>query len=158
MSDMKPILTQTEQKDPLWMRVLDRFGFPTLVCFVVSIAVSVIFAQVIMPWWNQYLDHQKQERVESREFIAAQIAEMRQQTAELKKLGKATETERAFESTVLEVHAAQTDILQEIAVDAEATNSKMDQANELMEPVPELRREQVALLKSILAALSQPEP
>lgn len=140
------------------MRVAERFGVPMAVLTTLTTAlagaIAVLFYQIALPWWYQHLEHRAEERKEQSAFITAQIEEMKQQTTELKKLGRSAEIERVFEAAVLENHEEQTEAAMRAATNSEATKELMVKANELMEPVPELRREELKLLQQILTALN----
>lgn len=130
---------------PAWFSALDRFGLP--------VVGWVFVGFVIWHWGGKWLDvkleTEQQQQAETSAFLQAQISATETQTRAIEKLAEAARVERDFETRVMAVHDEQTKTLKEMAAQTKATSEQLLQCKERMKHSPEMRAEEVSLLKEI---------
>ena len=143
------ILTTEPQRDPVWMRALDRYGIAVVGWVAVAIAVWSWGGK----WVDVMLDGRRQEQAETSKFLQAQIESTMAQTRAVEKLVQREDATLVFQENVLKKHDHQTSVLESIDMNTGDTNERMRSAEEAMAGVPAQRDEMVSLLQQISESL-----
>ena len=143
------ILTTEPQRDPVWMRALDRYEIAVVGWVAVAIAVWSWGGK----WVDVMLDGRRQEQAETSKFLQAQIESTMAQTRAVEKLVQREDATMVFQENVLKKHDHQTSVLESIDANTGDTNERMRSAEEAMAGVPAQRDEMVSLLQQISESL-----
>lgn len=128
------ILTREPQKDPFWMRVLDRYGISTLILLVIMYGG--------WKWFGNYLEKEKDRAEVESALISAQINSSQIVAESVKKLAESVQERRNFEAMVQQTHVKQTEQLEKI-------NESLLEAYKMMEPTSKMREEEIKILSQI---------